>query len=153
MLRCLWIVVPFAVAGCDDGRACPAGAACPDGAACRCDDAGHVLLERADVDRDGKPDAKRYTRTGEGHVQIERLDLGDDGRIERETVYSYDAEGRRTGRKGWQLRCDGAKTHWECSYETPCPAPFDACSKCANRFELEQNGTLKPCGATAMERK
>lgn len=149
LMRPIGFLLPLAIAACDDGRDCPPEADCPEGAQCRCDPAGRILIERADVNRDGVRDATRYERTPEGHVRIERLDLRDDGSIERESVYSYDAQGRRTGRKGWQLRCDGAKTHWACTHEEPCAAPFDACSKCENRFELEQNGTLEPCGASA----
>lgn len=135
--------------GCEDGKACPPDAGCPEGASCRCDDAGRVLIQKQDLNADGQLDAVRYKRTAAGSVEIEHTDYADDGSVEREVRYLYDSEGRRTERKGWQKRCDGSRFAWECTFEAPCPPPFDACSPCVNRHLLDKGKGLEPCGATA----
>lgn len=132
--------------GCEDGKACPSDADCPNEAKCRCDEHGRVTIEKSDMNKDGEMDTLSYARDSAGRVTTVITDHNDDGKIERHQEFTYDDSGQRLSKKGWQLRCDDSKFHWECTYEKPCAAPYKKCSRCPNKYETESpDGKLKPC--------
>jgi len=149
-IRAFFFASTFAVtalAGCEKGEPCPASVSCTEGAECRCDGQGRLAFERRDLNGDKVIDRLRFIRDEQGRVTTELSDFSDNDSVDRRQEYRYDANGNRLGRKGWTARCDKTKFHWECTFETPCPAPYDKCSTCLNTYQIEQaDGSFKPCG-------
>lgn len=142
-----WLLVSVVACGCDPGKLCPNSPECTKGATCWCDDSGRLVQLERDDNGDNKPDRIRYERDGAGRVTSIKTDWGRNGSIEKRQDYTYDARGRRTAYQGWLFKCEGERFLWSCTYDEPCPAPYDKCAACRKTYELErEDGTREPIG-------
>ena len=140
-----WLALAVVVIGCDPGKLCPNNPECTKGAKCWCDDAGRLIQEERDDNGDKRPDRVTFERDGQGRVTTKTIDWSKNGSVERRQDFTYDAEGRRLTNKGWMVKCEGERFLWSCTYEEPCPPPYDKCAPCRKTYELEhEDGTREP---------
>ncbi len=143
----------LSVLGCDSLKDCSERPGCPPKAECGCDAQGRLVRELRDINKDGKTDRTVFRHNANGQLLSQDVDYANDSIIERHVSYTYDANGQRLTRAGWQLRCDGSKFRWNCRFAKPCAAPFEQCAPCRSTHTLEKDGKIEPCGASAAKPK
>lgn len=142
----LFLTALVGISGCEPGQPCRDNAECTKGATCRCDDQGRLIQESRDANGDKKIDRLTFNRDAAGRVVVIDSDWSSNGTVDRRQKFSYDSQGRRLTNEGWIAKCGGERFHWSCTYETPCPAPYEQCAKCRKKYEIERrDGGFKPC--------